>query len=72
MNEKLQPCPFCGHDDIGIYEDRDMHPGLRQFSAECHWCSATVWGEAFGSEAKAIKSAIETWNTRKGGTDGEA
>jgi len=67
MTDKLKPCPFCGRDEIGIHEDRDLHPGLYRYSAECDWCSGTAWGEACTSDSKAYDSAIEAWNTRTGG-----
>lgn len=69
---KLKHCPFCGRDEIGIHEDRDVHPGLYQYSAECAWCSGTAWGEAKTSDRKAYESAIEAWNTRAGDDDERA
>lgn len=67
---KLKRCPFCGRDEIGIYEDSDVHPGLYQYHAECEWCSGTAWGEAGTSDREAYDSAVETWNTRVGEGDG--
>lgn len=51
MAEKLEPCPFCGSDSVGVL------PGI--WFGECFVC------EAEGPPGKNYAEAIRLWNTRK-------
>ena len=55
MTEKLKPCPFCGCDDIGIWENDEGYIGYQVYCESC------------GSMADSYdtpKEAIKAWNRR--------
>lgn len=56
MNDKLSPCPFCGHDTATVYEI-DMR-GALPFLAGCTNCGATIGCKETRAEA------VEAWNAR--------
>lgn len=56
--EKPIPCPFCGGDNIDIFEtDFGRSEDPYQFAVKCHSCGALVSAEDKGE-------AIAAWNRR--------
>ena len=62
---KLNPCPFCGEDVIGIYNSFGDNE-FEGFHCYCHGCYAR--GPDFASCESSLKelqqTAIEAWNKR--------
>ena len=55
---KLLPCPFCGSEDILMWETRiDTH--VYKYQIECHECNIST------CKCANEKIAVERWNTRK-------
>lgn len=57
---KLKPCPFCGGDNVGIWENKPITKIIpTTYEARCYDCH-------FGlSPSKTKEEAIVAWNTRK-------
>lgn len=56
MNDKLSPCPFCGHDSATVFEI--THADRSTFLASCTTCGATIGHKDTRAEA------VEAWNMR--------
>lgn len=76
----LKPCPFCGKEDVKICLKHDRDLG-RCWLVECQRCgskSATMVEsiskqepeEAYEQIERAVKAAVEFWNTRAERNDG--
>lgn len=59
MEDRLKPCPFCGGDNVGIWENRAPASKDFRYSANCYDCHISLGFE------KTKEEAIEKWNTRK-------
>ena len=56
--ETLLPCPFCGEDNINIFEtDFGQSEEPYQFAVECKSCGALV-------SAEDKDAAVAAWNRR--------
>ena len=75
MTDKLLPCPFCGSDDLEVWNTHTP-----SYVVECHGCEAQAHGKSFKYTTKqhddfhskplpppyvkARASAISAWNRR--------
>lgn len=59
MDEQLKPCPFCGSNDIIIWDNppEEQHP-MQHWAVKCRICSAAIDGY------RTRDIAIQTWNDR--------
>ena len=57
---KLKPCPFCGCEEISMFEHRDYDGA---FFVMCDSCGATL-GTALDNMALTEEEIAELWNTR--------
>ena len=58
-NNKLKPCPFCGGNNIVIY-DKSFNSGP-YYDIFCRDCEASV---RFADESETEEGAVNMWNTR--------
>lgn len=72
MNTKeIKPCPFCGS-DAGVLNMPEYNKlPVFQSVVYCRRCNAKVTGWVRDTEAEAVESAIENWNTRKTAANAE-
>lgn len=59
MTDKIKSCPFCGGDNVGIWENRAPASKDFRYYANCYDCHISLGFE------KTKEEAIEKWNTRK-------
>ena len=59
MINQLKPCPFCGSDDVEVY-DRDCRLTEKAWGFRAHCVGCGIDGPEHNSEAEAI----DLWNTR--------
>lgn len=57
-NIKLQPCPFCGNEDITVY---DLDYTQQVHCKECH---ANIGVHKINYSETRMQSVIERWNRR--------
>ena len=78
----LKPCPFCGEKDVKICLEHDRNLG-RCWQVACQRCgskgamtfesiSKQNPEEAYEQIERAVKAAVELWNTRAERNDGTA
>ena len=59
MWNELKPCPFCGSNNIVIY-DKSFNSGP-YYDIFCRDCQASV---RFADESETEEGAVNMWNTR--------
>ena len=57
----LKPCPFCGSDDIRIYEN--TYEEWEDFSIQCNECGLETFANT-GTMPPRLEELIEKWNRR--------
>ena len=55
MSKDLKPCPFCGNENVKVYNSSDAR--YRQYNVKCKKCGARIC-------KSTLSEAIEAWNTR--------
>lgn len=65
FNLAMQPCPFCGSEDVEAKHDLHVVDGEEYASVYCHGCHAVVQGIGFGpTPEQAVFDAKCKWNQR--------
>ena len=66
MKDKLKPCPFCGEDDLKVFEnsvrDADNKPTSQRYwfvscRGDCHFAGP--------QSCESLDDALEKWNRRE-------
>jgi Lar family restriction alleviation protein len=61
-HKKLKRCPFCGWNEIDVYEEKSGIDGLAgKYYAMCATCFAQT------GTHDTVGEAVNKWNMRKGG-----
>lgn len=64
-NDKLKPCPFCGHGAvIGVFKTQDGYKA----TVQCTNCLANMASITFDDEETAEQEVTKAWNTRRSET----
>ena len=59
MTEKLKPCPFCGSEQVDIFDSwAEQETKIHWVNVECIDCGAQ------GASKKGNEAAIAAWNNR--------
>lgn len=64
IQEKLEPCPFCGNSDVAIY---DAQPPFGVECLQCEILGPSVNHSGNGEWNDTEAHAIKAWNTRASG-----
>lgn len=74
INEQWKPCPFCGHDDIGVKESiitlkmgQDCPcSAIKKVWAYCRYCQAEGSKATIEAvyDSEVLAAAFEKWNKR--------
>lgn len=61
MGIELKPCPFCGGENVAVYDDRGPHFAMCE---ECHCAGPYVWRVNDEDDGAVERRAVDAWNRR--------